>query len=130
MANPSKPSSVHVDQLKSALSALQAIQDDVNNPPAGSFEQLGQTIETDLKQGDNGIQGNGPHVAGERYYDGVFYVTKAWGDVKTGIGTLITLLQTTIDKHTGNDHLVADSANQTNTTQANTTQPGAAATRG
>jgi hypothetical protein len=125
MGNPSKPSSVKVDQLKSALEALKAIQDDMNNPPAGSFEQLGQTIETDLKQGDNGIQGNGPHVAGERYYDGVAYVNRGWNDVKTGVGTLINLLQTTIDKHAGNDHAVASGAHKTNTTQ-----PGAAATRG
>ena len=125
MGNPSKPSSVKVDQLKTALEALKAIQDDMNNPPAGSFEQLGQTIESDLKQGDNGIQGNGPHVAGERYYDGVFYVNKGWGDVKTGVATLVNLLQTTIDKHSGNDHAVAAGAHKTNTTQ-----PGAAATRG
>jgi hypothetical protein len=125
MGNPSKPSSVKVDELKTALETLKGIQDDMNNPPAGSFEQLGQTIETDLKQGDNGIQGNGPHVAGERYYDGVFYVNKGWGDVKTGVATLINLLQTTIDKHSGNDHAVAAGAHKTNTTQ-----PGAAATRG
>src|SRR5438309_2041014 len=101
MGNPSKPSSVKVDQLKSALEALTAIQNDINSPPAGSFEQLGQTIETDLKQGDNGIQGNGPHVAGARYYDGVVYVTRGWADVKSGVATLINLLQTTIDKHSG-----------------------------
>jgi len=126
MGNPSKPSSVKVDQLKTALETLKGIQDDMNNPPAGSFEQLGQTIETDLKQGDNGIQGNGPHVAGERYYDGVAYVNRGWGDVKTGVATLINLLQATIDKHSGNDHAVAAGAHKTNTTQ-----PGAAAaTRG
>jgi hypothetical protein len=126
MGNPSKPSSVKVDELKTALETLKGIQDDMNNPPAGSFEQLGQTIETDLKQGDNGIQGNGPHVAGERYYDSVTYVNRGWGDVKNGVATLINLLQATIDKHSGNDHAVADSAHNTNTT----TQPGAAATRG
>lgn len=126
MGNPSKPSSVKVDELKTALETLKGIQDDMNNPPAGSFEQVGQTIETDLKQGDNGIQGNGPHVAGERYYDSVTYVNRGWGDVKNGVATLINLLQATIDKHSGNDHAVADSAHNTNTT----TQPGAAATRG
>ena len=125
MGNPSKPSSVKVDELKTALETLKGIQDDMNNPPAGSFEQLGQTIETDLKQGDNGIQGNGPHVAGERYYDSVTYVNRGWGDVKTGVATLINLLQTTIDKHAGNDQAVAAGAHKTTTTQ-----PGAAATRG
>ena len=125
MGNPSKPSSVKVDELKSALEALKGIADDMNNPPAGSFEQLGQTIETDLKQGDNGIQGNGPHVAGKRYYDSVVYVNRGWGDVKTGVATLINLLQTTIDKHSSNDHAVATGAHKTNTTQ-----PGAPATRG
>jgi len=114
---PKKPTHVDVKALQQVLSDLQDLQDHVSKPPPDSFDSLGDTIESDLKQGDNGLQRNGAQIAGTRYHEATVNFTQGWGDVKTGIGSLITLVQQTIAKHSGADSDAATSARTTNTTQ-------------
>lgn len=113
---PSKPSTVRISELKAALQTLQDIQYDINNPPADSFEAVGDTIATDLTRGDgSGLQGNAANVAGIRYHDNVHYINQGWTDVKQGVNTLVQLLQTTIEMHQATDNNVNTNARQVNT---------------
>lgn len=120
MGKPTKPSHVKVSELKDVLANLQTLQEDLSRPRPGGWDSIGQTIEGDLKQGDKGLQENAATVAGNRYDDNVFYINNGWTEIKKGVDTLVTLLQTTINKHTGTDTAVADRAGQTNTTQTPT----------
>ncbi len=113
---PSKPSNIKVSELKSALQTLQDIQYDLNNPPADSFESVGDTIASDLTQGDKGLQGNAANVAGTRYHDNVHYINQGWNDVKQGVNTLVQLLSSTIEMHQTTDNNVHTNASRTSTT--------------
>jgi hypothetical protein len=115
VANPSKPTNVNVQKLNDVLGNLLNLQDELAHPTSGSWGAVGQTIATDLKQGDNGMQENVATVAGQRYADNVTFITEAWGDIKTGVDTLVSMLQTTIAKHGGTDAGVAKTANATGT---------------
>lgn len=113
MANPSQPTNVNVGALKKVLANLQSIQQDIGEPPAGTFDEVGETIQPDLM----GMQGNAASVAGQRYSDSVKYVNYAWRDVTTGVATLVSMVEQTIAKHQGADDSATQGAQRTNTTQ-------------
>lgn len=124
MAKPTKPSHVKIDKLKEVLADLQDLQEDVQNPRPGSWDKIGTDITADLKQGDKGLQLNGAEQAGKRYADNVFWINRSWKDIQTGIGTLVQLIQNTINEHEGTDTATADKASQTNTSQSPTSPAG------
>lgn len=116
MANPSKPSNLKIGVMKQVLEDLQSIQYDIQNPPAYSFESINGDMNSLLKKTDDtGLQENAANEAGRRYHSSVKYVQQGWRDTSAGVSTLITLLQSTIAKHTAADGQAADNASNTNT---------------
>ncbi len=116
MANPSKPSNLKISVMKQVLEDLQSIQYDIQNPPAYSYESINGDLNSLLKKTyDTGLQENGAKQAGQRYHSSATYVKQGWTAASSGVDTLITLLQTTIAKHTAADGQAADNATNTNT---------------
>jgi|SRR5262245_24223238 len=111
-SNP-KPSTAVLKDLKDALSDLQALQ--------GTWSQgkYSQTLDklntiTDLKGDKIDNLLNGAGTAYNTYYSSrADAVSRAVGNVKQGIGTLVTLLQTTISNYDSNEQTHADAANNT-----------------
>lgn len=117
MATPHKPSDVDVKALQDVVAHLNRVQTEIQSPPPRSFDAIVGSLESDLKRGGGGLQGNAAQVAGERYTDATDWVsTKAWTQVKEGVTTVINLLEQTIAKHSAADTHVATGARKTNTT--------------
>lgn len=118
MGNPGQPSHVKVDKLKDVLIELQQLSEDLTSPRPGSWTDVGTSIESDLAyEGGTGLQENVAEVAGKRYADNVYFIGRAQDHLKSGVTTIISLLQTTIDTHSNADSSAADNATRTNTGQ-------------
>jgi hypothetical protein len=118
MGNPSKPSSVDVDKLKTVLTTLQQMQHKLKVGTPGSWDSIGNGDEVakDLK----GMQENVAQMTGQYYGDVTYYVNQNWNTIKSGVDTLVQLVQGTINAHSGNDDSTAQNAQNVNTGQTAT----------
>lgn len=113
--NPSKPSQVDVEALRKVLAGLQQLQGSIGEGDPGSWDAVGNgdAIAHDVR----GMQENVAQQLGQYYGDVTTHVNKSWQAIQTGISTLTSLIQGTIDQHSGADQSASTSARSVNTTQ-------------
>jgi hypothetical protein len=117
---PSTPMSVDLDALKSALSTLQGLQDQLGNDgTSGAYSTLqgAQDISSDLGPL---LNGNGPQVA-SYYQQHAMKVQQAIGKAGTGVGAAVRMLQASIRQIEQNEKQRQDGADRTGTGGATAT---------
>lgn len=110
---PSKPTSVDLDALKSALKTLQGLQSQMGNGTGGAYSTLqgAQDISADLGPL---LNGNGPQIAGY-YQQHAMRIQQAIMKSGVGVGAAVEMLQAAIQKFEANEKTHRDAANATAT---------------
>jgi hypothetical protein len=110
---PSKPTSIDIDALKSALNTLKSLQSRMGNGTGGAYSTLqgAQDINADLGPL---LNGNGPQVAGY-YQQHAMRIQQAIMKSGVGVGAAVEMLQASIQKIEANEKAHRDGANGTAT---------------
>jgi len=108
--NNPKPSAATLDKLKDALSDLQGLQSDW-----GSYSSLGKlkTINDLSPDGIENLLNNAGHNYNRYYGTRAGAVSSAVDAVKSGLDTLVTLLDATVKKYDTNEQNNQDAADNT-----------------
>ena len=102
-SNNPKPSAATLDNLKDALSDLQALQSTL---AAGKHSQSLDKLPAilNIKQDIKDLLNNAADHYDTYYNSRAVAVNSAITDLRTGVGTIVTLLQATITNYDINEH--------------------------